>query len=228
MLVSNWHVFSGRSVYDLRPRHPSAATPVQAVVHMWEGFPLATVTINLVDDDERSLWWEHPEFGHKVDVGVIQFHGLSTAAEIYMASAIDIALPLTETNIRPNLHVTDRLSIVGFPEGFRGPLHTAVWTQATIASEPALDQGRVPRFLVDAKTRQGQSGSPVIMYGSVFSDYNDLHAGEQMAIGTMSHPISVPLGVYSGRATEDLELGFVWRYAVVEQIVNGAVHAQNF
>ncbi len=55
------------------------------------------------------------------------------------------------------------VTIIGFPfaltvEGF------PVWTRGAVASEPALNYDGLPCFLIDSRTRSGQSGSPVLIY----------------------------------------------------------------
>jgi len=60
--------------------------------------------------------------------------------------------------------VTSGLSIVGFPFGITGGGGLGVWVQGTIATEPSLDFDGMPRFLIDSRTRPGQSGSPVLAY----------------------------------------------------------------
>lgn len=60
----------------------------------------------------------------------------------------------------------------------------------------------MPMFLVDAKTRNGQSGSPVIMYKKV----NDEEK-------------TFLLGIYSGRINEKSDLGYVWKTELIKEIV---------
>ena len=57
----------------------------------------------------------------------------------------------------------------------------------------------VEAFLVDAKTWEGQSGSPVL--ARVTED------GAQL------------IGIYSGRTNKDSSLGYVWKLDIINQIV---------
>lgn len=103
------------------------------------------------------------------------------------------------------LRITDRLFIVGFPFGDRGTWPLAIWTQAPVASEPLARHDGLPAFLVDARSRRGQSGSPVFLH---------IRPGDPvwMRGGVVQHEeqISVVVGVYSGRLNERSDLGLVW------------------
>ena len=58
----------------------------------------------------------------------------------------------------------NEIFILGYPLGFSHFLRTPIWKRGSIASEPNLEdlhaRGRV---IVDATTRSGMSGAPVIM-----------------------------------------------------------------
>ena len=56
-------------------------------------------------------------------------------------------------------------------------------------------------FLVDATTRDGMSGSPVIAKNSL-------------------NPL---LGIYSGRLHGDVEIGIVWRLGIIYQLLQQAL-----
>jgi hypothetical protein len=110
------------------------------------------------------------------------------------------------------------LSIVGFPFGMTGGGAFGVWIQGTVATEPELDYGGLPRFLIDSRTRPGQSGSPVLFYA---------HGGTvAMADGSTAvfgGPVEQFLGVYSGRINAESDLGFVWKPEAVRTIVESGV-----
>lgn len=64
----------------------------------------------------------------------------------------------------------------------------------------------VPTFLVDARTREGQSGSPVI--------YCDKTGNEDKTF---------LLGIYSGRVNENSDLGYVWKTELIKEIIEKVV-----
>ena len=68
-------------------------------------------------------------------------------------------------------------------------------------------------FLIDCRTRKGQSGSPVIRYrngGGYVAHDNDIE---------VVSPLSQFLGVYSGRINEDSDLGTVWKSHLVSELL---------
>lgn len=88
----------------------------------------------------------------------------------------------------------------------------------TVATEPSIDFDNLPCFLVDSRTRPGQSGSPVLLYfnGGMVPMAN----GDTAVFGG---PVEKLVGVYSGRISEESDLGVVWRSEVIAAIINGGV-----
>jgi len=61
-------------------------------------------------------------------------------------------------------------------------------------------------FLIDCRSRKGQSGSPVIAYrNGVWTAYDDNTSG------VPNGPQFRFLGVYSGRIHSESDLGMVWK-----------------
>jgi hypothetical protein len=111
---------------------------------------------------------------------------------------------------------SDGVSIIGFPFGRTAGGALAIWIRGFIATDPDIDFENLPVFLVDARTRRGQSGSPVIAYSG--------GGGTPMADGSMaifSGPVLNLLGVYSGRINEQSDLGKVWKVQAVREIIAG-------
>jgi hypothetical protein len=152
------------------------------------------------------LWREHPTHGRNVDVVALeltQLEGVEIYAHDPWAAGPGVAMG-----------VTSGLSIVGFPFGITGGGGLGVWVQGTIATEPTLDFEDLPRFLVDSRTRPGQSGAPVLAYyagGSV--------PMQDGSTAIFTGPVEQFVGVYSGRISDQSDLGFVWKAAVVSEIV---------
>jgi hypothetical protein len=70
-----------------------------------------------------------------------------------------------------------------------------------------MDYEDRPVFLIDATTRGGMSGSPVVL--RIYGDY--------ATIGGKSWTRF--LGVYSGRIHDQTEIGRVWRPSVIKEIL---------
>lgn len=107
---------------------------------------------------------------------------------------------------------------LAFHSGSRGGGAFAIWTRGFIASEPEVDLNDLPVFLIDARTRPGQSGSPVIAYSGA--------GANPMADGSLAFggPVTNLLGVYSGRINEQSDLGRVWKAQAVRDILTAQQH----
>jgi hypothetical protein len=141
------------------------------------------------------------------------------------ADADFVALPLTNTtevefypydpvNTGPDIAVgpAEVLSVVGFPFGLTGGGALAIWATGFVASEPFMpDQ---PTFLIDCRSRQGQSGSAVISHrngGSV--------AMTDGSTSIFGGPVTRFLGIYSGRVNAESDLGIVWKASAIAELV---------
>jgi hypothetical protein len=169
----------------------------------WHGRPEA-----LFDADGEPLWLEHPRHGRKVDVVALPLTARADV-EIYAhdpwAEGPGIAFG-----------VAGALTIVGFPFGVTGGGAFAIWVQGAVATEPIVDFNDLPCFLVDSRTRPGQSGSPVIAYRS--GGAVEMEDGSTAVVAGVLERF---LGVYSGRINEQSDLGIVWKAGAVREIVEG-------
>lgn len=110
------------------------------------------------------------------------------------------------------------LFIVGYPLRFATAGDFPIWKRGSIASEPEENYLHNPMFLIDAITREGLSGAPVI--GEFVNPTFD-NGGK----GTLTRMGSERefVGLYSGRLgkTDDFsaQLGMVWRRSVIEEII---------
>lgn len=69
-----------------------------------------------------------------------------------------------------------------------------------------INHYEVPAFLIDAKTREGQSGSPVI-----FCDKTGNENGTFL------------LGIYSGRVNKNSDLGYVWKAKLIREVIEKGI-----
>lgn len=212
-LITNYHVAAGRSPVDGQPRHESGAVPdTLRVVQLMPAKPdrlewQPRDERALEVETERALWLQHPVHGRRVDVVALPLHNVQ-GVELH---------PYDLTGSAPALKIgpSEGVNIVGFPFGVTGGGAFAIWTRGFIASEPDVDLDDLPSFLIDARTRPGQSGSPVIAYSS--------GGGSAMADGSTAWyagPVTNLLGVYSGRINEQSDLGVVWKVQAVRDILS--------
>lgn len=218
-IVTNWHVVSGRNLISKQPLNKEGAIPNKLIVRYKKFLDVANFEwcedeINLVDDDGNKMWYEHPRYGNKVDVAVIPL-------ELY--PKYQNCKECFNQDTRYELDVTDNVFVLGFPLGYtvksKDEPH-AVWTSGVVASDPSLNlivnNEEVPAFLIDSKTRQGQSGSPVIYYSGKGIDLHPAHGGFRMWGSSFMKEV----GIYSGRISGDSDLGYVWKWSIIKEIVD--------
>ena len=120
---------------------------------------------------------------------------------------VRLGYEVSEIGIDHNPRVSDRVFVVGYPRSI-GSDHSLppVWTGGSIATEPDRSW-KGPRFLIDARTREGQSGSAVIAYAPANGGLPDRHQ---------------VLGIYSGRIDAEADIGSVWLLDdLIKRLVEG-------
>lgn len=211
-LVTNRHVVTGRhwetdSVDGYGGVAPSA---IRVSVPMAGRFSWTQVLIELGDEENQPRWREHPELGRAVDVVALPMPETEQVDIIEWPLGVGIA--------RHDL--TDTLYVIGFPVGF-DPVQAVgvfgVWTRASIAWQPRLDWRGLPCFLVDCRSRSGQSGSPAVFYANRLTSFMGIDG--HMRTG----PAWSLVGIYSGRIHKESDLGIVWKRPALEQIIASGV-----
>lgn len=155
-------------------------------------------------EGKSPLWIEHPTLGSAADFVALRLP-TRTDINVYPYRAKHLA----HMEIAP----AQTVSLVGFPFGERTGPSFAVWATGFVASEPEIDHGGRPVFLIDCRSRSGQSGSPVI-----------LHRGYRDTIvdATEAEIMSELLGIYSGRINEGSDLGIVWKTCEIVELLTHA------
>lgn len=154
--------------------------------------------------DEKQLWIEHLYLKEKADFVAIELtkiDGIEINPYSLIAKEIDITVGPAEA-----------VSVIGFPfgssvEGF------AIWATGFIATEMDMNYNKLPVVLIDCRTRQGQSGSPVIAFRSAGS----INTNKGMAIS--EGPMTRLLGIYSGRINKDSDLGMMWKVSAIRELM---------
>lgn len=177
----------------------------------------------VVGEDWQPLWKEHPEFGSGMDVAVLPINITDDDLLITAWNSPRATPPLPSDARWPDLAPGHDVFVVGYPDALStGPLFP-LWIRGTIASEPhfghTVDGRILPLMLVDARTRKGQSGSAVIrtMPVGLFVQRVD---GNPAVIQSAQSQI---IGVYSGRTSDESDLGYVWRMDEVDAICTNGV-----
>lgn len=212
-LITNWHVASGRHPDTDKPSSTTLALPDELIVahHQKEMGRRTPSSVPLYDSEGKPRWIEHPR-GREIDVVAIPLDNLDACIATY---PLDLSLASVDMEPKPGMPVF----VIGFPLPPQRNYFFPIWKTGHIASDHDLDFDRKPAFLIDATTRGGMSGSPVVMRMS-----GGFHQKDGMF--KVAGPLTTRLlGVYSGRVNETSELGIVWRPTVIEDILQSACHA---
>lgn len=209
-LVTTWHNVTGLHAETHEYLHKMKAVPNR--LRVWFATAdlagHAPIHIDLYAEG-AALWREHPDHGSKVDLVAIPLQAderLAYKTHGLLANPHGVTAP-----------VESDVCLVGFPYGVTSGGALPVWIRGMISSEPELDFEFLPRFLVDARTRKGSSGSPCLLYEP--TGIVKLKAGGTIA----GVDIEVLLGVYSGRIDEKSDLGYVWKAGAVAKVVEEGV-----
>lgn len=211
--ITNRHVVTGRhnETGECMNRMGSVPNILRIVVPIIKenGAAWTSLEIELYDKKDNPNWLEHPIYGEKVDVVAVELSNFDYGSVNYSVFGDGEVV------------VTDTVYIVGYPYGYSvlpGDQKVAIWTLGSIASEPELginiQNTQLPAFLVDAKTRSGQSGLPVLYYNQ-----NGIKPNKN-GISFYGGTISFNVGIYSGRINNESDLGYVWKWSVIKEILD--------
>ncbi|MCU1699427.1 MAG: hypothetical protein JWR34_5490 [Mycobacterium sp.] len=173
-------------------------------------------------DADGPLWQEHPTYRDQMDVAVLPFR-LPYEDNVLVLPWEPQTAEVADANNK--LWVTQDITIVGYPYGLNSG-ELPLWARGTIASEPSFlytfKNRELPLFLSDARTRPGQSGSPVLL----FRPPGTLLVTDTGELAVTKGTQSKLLGVYTGRVNDDSDLGFVWRIGEVWTICREGVRGE--
>lgn len=209
-LITNRHVVTGRDQNTDKCLSKNAAIPNKLAIFHNKKDHLGQWIKHiepLVDENDNELWFEHPVLGKSADIIALKI------TQHDDVEFIEHSLGLNDPKIA--YQVTDKVSVVGFPFGIKTADGLAVWATGTVATEPEIDHGNSPVFLIDCRSREGQSGSPVLAYRSA-SETVLLENNSMIANG---QPMSRFLGVYCGRVNKNSDLGVVWKSKALIELV---------
>ena len=206
-IITNWHIVTGRNPNDNQPLSKTGIADPTKLRVWFHGKKLGSwvsCEINLINQGGNILWIEHPK-GKEVDVVGIPFL-LTPNIEIY-----DMDLSLSDFDLM--IYPSEAVSIIGFPEGLTSAGKLPIWKTGHIASDIDIDWNGKPAFLIDATTKSGMSGSPVIAKRvSIYQTSKTNQIGNAVRF----------LGIYSSReiSVSGIEVGIVWKPRVISEILS--------
>lgn len=209
VLITNRHNVTGRR-QDTGEclSATTGAIPNEILIHHHRGGVsggwLAKVEALYENDNPR--WVEHPTLGAKADFVALPLCNLAGTDTFSWNTEPE----KNEQAIAP----AEAVSVVGFPFGLAYDGYHPIWATGFVASEPRLNYDGLPVFLIDSRTRQGQSGSPVVKHSSGGAV---LLKNGSSVLG--SGQITTWLGIYSGRIHSESDIGMVWKKEAVIELV---------
>ena len=245
-LITNWHIVSGRHAQTKEPLNGSNRFPLylQAKLatftdHSKSEAGIIAHRVNIFDD-YTPLWFEHPDLGSACDVVALPFPrpaNVPTSWHRPINQISDTRIPVEPGGVT---------FVVGYPSSISIGPGLPLFKSGYIASEPQFDVtigGQVsavgglkggqslPAFFIDALTRPGMSGSPVIasysgmwdpanLYNRSADDDREKKISDTTTIGSARQFV----GCYSGRVSgteQDAVLGLCWRPEVIRKICEG-------
>ena len=211
-LITNRHNVTGKDNNTNECLSNTCAIPNKIRVYHYANDTLDTHLDHWITYDyelynnEIPIWIEHPTLKNRADVIAIKINRHENIK--YYSYKLNF-----KSNIR--LVPTDKVSVVGFPFGKKSNAFLPIYNSGTLASEIDLGYDGLAIFLIDMRSRPGQSGSPVIFFqnggtvnlkdGSV-----SVRTGESLEL----------LGIYSGRISSESDIGMVWHKQIIYEIIS--------
>jgi hypothetical protein len=217
-LVTARHNFSGKhwetdeylsQAYPAEPTHVAVAfrsAPPVGGYRQGEPAQMHQFLLPLIDESWKPVWREHPRYGASVDIAAIAFR-IPEGFGALIVEGWDAEESGTR-DVRTKLWMSENIAVVGYPYGLRGSFELPLAIPGSVSSEPALlhpyREREYPLFIVDAKTRTGQSGSAVV---SVRQPFSPQFKPDGKTLEYLASPRWRLVGVYSGRVPEDYGAG---------------------
>lgn len=217
-VITNRHNLTGRHQETGKCLSKTLGTPDAIVIYfhrsgtsLGEWLKLKLPLYN--KKDGAPYWIEHPTLGESADV---------VALNIKWGDDV-ICLPYyieeDTDRIQMIINPAEPVSVIGFPFGVSTTGKLPVWVTGFLAQELSLVTKDNPTFLIDCRSRQGQSGSPVIAYR--ISNYRVIN-GDKITT-TLSPKVAWEfLGIYSGRVNPESDLGRVWHVSILKELLLAA------
>ncbi|PKP43983.1 MAG: hypothetical protein CVT96_03430 [Bacteroidetes bacterium HGW-Bacteroidetes-13] len=208
-LITNWHCVTGRNCETKEPINSNGIADPEILTAYFHSETLGQwiiIDIELFTSTGDKIWIEH-KLGERIDVVAIPLDIKLEKFNGIFFYYIDLEKDNADLKIYPSIE----LSIIGFPKAYTGGGKFPIWKKGHLASEYDIDWNGLPLVLIDATTRSGMSGSPVIIKQAGMCTFSNggVAQGEFVKF----------LGIYSGRIDNDIEIGKVWKPIVIKEII---------
>ncbi|OXG05309.1 hypothetical protein BC749_12213 [Flavobacterium araucananum] len=216
-LITNWHNVTGLNPITKKALAAHGGIPDVLSFSLlvenqtaWDNFQIELYENNV------SNWLIHPIHRENVDVVAIEIEIPENFKGI-----IHSINKIKYDNF--SLKVADDVFVLGYPYSLKGSGIFPIWKRGSVATEPDIDQDKLPKFFIDTASKSGMSGSPVVFRRT------GIHTDEsgKLNSNTIIGEIQGFIGIYSGRITGetelDAQLGIVWKKEVIEEIIIGNI-----
>lgn len=221
-LITNRHNVTGKNQDTGKHLSKTLSEPNYIIIHFHKNNENENewkkVKLPLYREDETPFWIEHPIFQEKADIVALNLNWGNdiTKYPYYLKTNLD----------RVNMVITpaETISVIGFPFGLSSYMKFPIWATGFLAQELSLVSKENPTFLIDCRTRQGQSGSAVIAYRP--SGFRRTE-GDRIISQLSPSKTWEFLGIYSGRVNSESDLGKVWHVSAIEDLYKAATDDYN-
>ncbi len=219
-LVTNRHNVTGRNQETGQCLSKTGAIPDHVIIHfhknggeIGEWLP---IRLPLYRSDGSPFWIEHPTLKEKADVVALNLKWGSDVSKFpyYLDTEHDRAGIIVSP--------AEPVSVIGFPFGLSSAGKFPIWATGFLAQELSHITPENPVFLIDCRTRKGQSGSAVIAYRS--SGSRKIKDGRVVSTVSPNKEWEF-LGIYSGRVNNESDLGRVWHVSLLNELLLAAEDA---
>ena len=217
VVITNRHNVTGLHQDTGKCLSKMLGTPDSIVIHFHRSQPNVgewlKVKLPLYRDDKSPYWIEHPRLGAKADLVALNVNWGGDVICLPYYTEIDL------DRVGMIVSPAEPISVIGFPFGLSTSGKLPVWATGFLAQELSLVTDENPVFLVDCRTRQGQSGSPVIAFRT--SGYRSITNG-RISASLSPKVVWEFLGIYSGRVNPESDLGRVWHVSAISELLLSA------
>jgi hypothetical protein len=219
-LVTTRHNVTGRHQDTDQCLHSRGAIPDTIAIRFHrnnsESGKWKEVSLPLYRADGSPWWIEHPQLGAAADLVALNLSWGKDVMKVpyYLKTELD----RHGMNIGP----AEPVSVVGFPFGLSSGEGFPIWATGFLAQEMTFVSPSAPVFLIDCRTRQGQSGSAVIAFrpGGGYRRRAEEHEKQGQIVNVISGQKTWEfLGIYSGRVNSESDLGRVWHVSAIEELL---------
>lgn len=222
VFFTNKHNVTGKNPITGKHISSTLAEPTHLMIYFHKKLNNAIgewlpVKLPLYREDGSKYWYEHPTLGSDVDVVALNLKWGSDVTNL--PYYLDLDLDDAPLDISPS----ETVSVIGFPFGLTTYGKFPIWSTGFLAQELKLINKDNPLFLIDCRTRQGQSGSPVVAFRKGIYRTIDSETGKvSQTVGANTCAWKF-LGIYCGRVNNESDLGRVWHVSVFRELYDLAV-----